>query len=98
MQVKGHVAIVTGGGSGLGRACALMLAQEGANVVIADINPEAGPKVVAEVKKLGRDAFSLPTDSCNKAQVHKIVQERSEERRVGKECTSWCRSRWSPST
>ena len=75
MQVKGHVAMVTGGGSGLGRACALMLAQEGANIVIADVNPEAGPKVVAEVKKLGRDAFSLPTDSCNKAQVHKIVQE-----------------------
>jgi len=75
MQVPGRVAMITGGGSGLGRACALRLAQEGANIVVADISADAGQQVVREVKALGRDALAIPTDTSKKAEVHRLVQE-----------------------
>ncbi|MCH8190549.1 MAG: SDR family oxidoreductase [Chloroflexi bacterium] len=75
MRVEGHVAMVTGGGSGIGRACALMLAQEGADIVVADIDAAAGERVAGEVKALGRDALTLATDTSVKSQVRKIVAE-----------------------
>jgi 3-oxoacyl-[acyl-carrier protein] reductase len=74
--------MITGGGSGIGRACALLFAREGARVVIADINPDNGNRVVQEVKALGRDALTLPTDSSVKAQVQRIAGE--GVRRFGK--------------
>jgi 3-oxoacyl-[acyl-carrier protein] reductase len=67
--------MISGGGSGIGRACALMLAREGANIVVADINPDNGNRVVKEVQALGRQALTLPTDTAVKAQVQRIAQE-----------------------
>ena len=75
MRVDGHVAMVTGGGSGIGRACALMLAQEGADIVVADIDAAAGERVAGEVKALGREALTLATDTSVKSEVRKIVAE-----------------------
>jgi NAD(P)-dependent dehydrogenase (short-subunit alcohol dehydrogenase family) len=74
MQLVGRIAMVTGGGSGIGRASALMLAQEGADIVVCDIRPEAGEGVAAEVESLGRGALSLPTDSSDRLQVQALVK------------------------
>lgn len=49
MSLEGRTALVTGAGSGIGRACARRLAAEGAHVVVADINAEAAGKVAAEI-------------------------------------------------
>lgn len=82
MQVEGRVAMVTGGGSGIGRASALMLAREGADIVVCDIDGEAGQKVVAEVEALGRAAIAEPTDSSDSAQVNRLVSQAAD--RFGK--------------
>lgn len=59
MLIRGKTFLVTGGGSGLGAAVARMLAGEGANVVIADVNTEAGAGIVGE---LGASAAFMRTD------------------------------------
>jgi len=82
MQLEGRVAMVTGGGSGIGRACALMLAREGADIAVCDIDGEAGQRVVAQVQALGRSAIAAPTDSSNSAQVSSLVEQAAE--RFGK--------------
>jgi len=82
MQVETRVAMVTGGGSGIGRASALMLAREGADIVVCDIDGDAGRKVAAEVEALGRAAIAEPTDSSESAQVNRLVALAAE--RFGK--------------
>src|ERR1700712_711817 len=73
--VENRVAMVTGGGGGIGRAAALMLAREGADIVICDINGDKGVSVVKEVEALGRRAISIPTDSSDEEQVEHLVAE-----------------------
>jgi NAD(P)-dependent dehydrogenase (short-subunit alcohol dehydrogenase family) len=53
-RIEGKVAIVTGGGSGIGRATALLLAREGANVIVTDLDAGAGQAVVADLGPAGR--------------------------------------------
>ena len=53
MEIRGQVAIVTGGGSGLGRAMAKGLARNGAKVLLADVRKEAGEKVLNEIRESG---------------------------------------------
>jgi len=61
-RVKGKVALVTGGASGIGRATALLLAKEGAAVVVTDIQDDQGRDVVAAIKKAGGDAIYIHHD------------------------------------
>jgi 3-hydroxybutyrate dehydrogenase len=56
-QLKGRVAIVTGAGSGLGKAIAVVLAREGVSVVVNDLNPESGAEVTKDIIDAGGDAF-----------------------------------------
>ncbi|HKD67327.1 MAG TPA: SDR family oxidoreductase [Candidatus Binataceae bacterium] len=63
------VAIITGGGDGIGKGIALTFAKFGAHVVIADLNPAAGDAAAAEVQKLGRKAISIATDIRSLDQV-----------------------------
>jgi NAD(P)-dependent dehydrogenase (short-subunit alcohol dehydrogenase family) len=69
------VAVVTGAGQGIGRACALMFAEAGANVVVADINGPNTVSVADEVKALGRDALAFEADTRSEAHVQRIVDE-----------------------
>ena len=62
MRLAGKVAIVTGGGSGIGRGIVLAMAQEGARISIPDIQADNAEKVVGEVKALGREAIAMRTD------------------------------------
>ena len=59
IEIKGRVALVTGGGSGIGRALALALAGEGASVVIADILPDNAQVVAAEINNSGGAALAV---------------------------------------
>lgn len=67
--VAGKVALVTGSGSGTGRASALKIAQEGAKVVVSDINVEGGDETVRMIREAGGDATFVRCDVSKAAQV-----------------------------
>lgn len=69
MLLENKVVIVTGGGQGLGRAFAIRMADEGAKVVIAEINAENAKAVAQELKALGHESLALPTDVSNPESV-----------------------------
>ena len=73
MQLEGKRAIVTGGGSGIGRAIARGLARAGAVVVIADIDLPAGQRVVQEIEAEGGQALVSETDVTVREQVERMV-------------------------
>lgn len=75
MRVKGKKAIVTGAGQGIGRSIALKLAQEGAHVVIAEMNPETGRGTKKEVEDLGRKALLAPIDVANQEEVQNMADQ-----------------------
>lgn len=68
-----QVAIVTGGGGGIGRACALRFAEFGADVVIADIVPERCEETAERVRERGRRALAFPTDVMDTDQIRAMV-------------------------
>ncbi|MFN8453116.1 MAG: SDR family oxidoreductase [Anaerolineae bacterium] len=74
MKLKGKVAIITGAGSGIGRASALLFAREGAKVVVADLVAAAGEETVAEIKKNEGEAIFAQVDVSQAAQVEKMVR------------------------
>jgi NAD(P)-dependent dehydrogenase (short-subunit alcohol dehydrogenase family) len=62
-RLDGKVAVVTGGGNGIGRACCLRFADEGADVIVADIQEEPGAETVGAVKERGREALFVRVDT-----------------------------------
>lgn len=74
MKLDGRVAIVTGGGYGIGRAIALTLAGEGADVVVVDINSETAKGVADQIKAMGRRALAVKTDVSKSKEVNEMVQ------------------------
>ncbi|MDQ0483900.1 SDR family NAD(P)-dependent oxidoreductase [Guptibacillus hwajinpoensis] len=72
------VAIVTGGGSGIGQVTALRLADEGVNIVIVDVDEEGGNDTVDRVKKVGVDALFIKADVSKADQVKKYVDQTVE--------------------
>jgi len=69
MKLLGKCALVTGGGSGIGRASAIALAVEGADVAVADLNLEAARETAASIEQLGRRAVAIRVDVSKKAEV-----------------------------
>ena len=78
MRLQDQVAIITGGGQGIGRAYALRFAREGAKIVIAEINEDNGRKVVDEVKGLGGEALYVKTDVSNEASTKEMAAKAHE--------------------
>ena len=74
MDLQGQIAIVTGGGRGIGRATALELARLGADVVVAELDKAGAERTAGEVTALGRRALALPTDVTRKADLTAMVE------------------------
>jgi NAD(P)-dependent dehydrogenase (short-subunit alcohol dehydrogenase family) len=72
-QLTDQVAIVTGGGAGIGRAIALALADAGADIVIAELVPERCAEVAERVVERGRACLAVPTDMTKVDQVDAMV-------------------------
>jgi len=72
-SLKGRVALVTGGGQGIGQAYALALAEAGADVAIVDLNPETAGTVAGEVQRFGRRSLAVVADVSDAAQVSEMV-------------------------
>jgi NAD(P)-dependent dehydrogenase (short-subunit alcohol dehydrogenase family) len=70
-----QVAVVTGGGGGIGRAIALAYASVGAHVVIGDIVPERCEETAARVREMGRQALAVPTDVTDTNQVRALIEK-----------------------
>ena len=73
VRLKGKIALVTGGGSGIGRATALAMAREGAAVVVADVDAEGGKETVAAVQESGEATF-VHTDVSSAEEVERLVK------------------------
>ena len=73
--LKDKVAFITGGSQGIGRACAIALAEAGADVAIGGRNTEKLNNVVSEIGRLGRRASATKLDVCDSAQVHGAFEE-----------------------
>ncbi len=74
-ELDGQVAIVTGGGRGIGRATALRLAREGASVTVADIDEANANQVVAEIESDGGTAHACTVDVTDRADTERMVSE-----------------------
>jgi NAD(P)-dependent dehydrogenase (short-subunit alcohol dehydrogenase family) len=72
-MLSGKVALVTGSGAGIGRAAALKFAQEGAKVVISDVNAVGGNETVGLVKEKGGDAIFVTADVAKAADVEALI-------------------------
>ena len=73
MELEEKVALVTGAGAGIGRAAALRLGREGAAVVIADVDEEAGSNTVRETRSEGGQAAFIVADVASEADVSNMV-------------------------
>lgn len=77
-SLEGKSVIVTGGGSGIGRAAALLFAERGAYVTVADVSPDTGEAVAAEIVSNGGQAVSVRTDVSDAGDVERMVNIATE--------------------
>jgi len=78
-SLTGKVAIITGGGSGIGRACAMRLAAEGAKVVVADRDASTSQQTVDLITAASGTAVSIPTDVSVDAMLQNLVTQTLEK-------------------
>ena len=79
LNLAGKTIIVTGGGSNIGRAICHRLANEKANLIIAELDEPQGGKVLEEVKKIGADAIFVKTDVTNNDMVVDMVKKSNDK-------------------
>lgn len=74
MKLKDKVAVITGAGSGIGRACALEFARAGATVVVADINLQGARETVQQIEAMNGTAMAIKTDVSQPESVIQLVE------------------------
>jgi 3-oxoacyl-[acyl-carrier protein] reductase len=79
MKLKNKTAIITGGSNGLGKATALLFSREGANVVVADMDENAGIKVIDEIKNSGGRGLFVKVNVSNQEEVNQLVSAALKE-------------------
>jgi 3-oxoacyl-[acyl-carrier protein] reductase len=74
LELSGKVALVTGGAQGIGKAIALVLAKNGADVAISDINLEKAQETADEIQEMGKRSIALKADVANFKEVEQMVE------------------------
>ena len=74
MKLTGRVALVTGAAQGIGKAVALLLARNGADIVVSDINLEKAEETANEINSIGRKALAVKVDVANWNDVEQMVE------------------------
>ena len=78
LKLTGKTAVVTGGGSGIGRGIVLRLAAEGATVVVPDLAGEEAEKVIAEIVARGGSGMAIQANAANEREIDRIVAKTKE--------------------
>jgi 3-oxoacyl-[acyl-carrier protein] reductase len=73
MRLEGKVALITGAGSGIGRATAELFAAEGAKVAVVDLSPEAGEQTVEAIHEAGGDSIFIQVDVSSSEDVQRMI-------------------------
>src|SRR5919109_578217 len=73
MRFLDKIGIITGAGSGIGKATALACAREGADIVVFDLKPETAEETVSEVQGIGRRGVALGGDVTREADIDRLV-------------------------
>ncbi len=79
MRLKDKVAVITGGGNGIGRSICLAYAEEGANVIVSDIDIQAANRVANEIGRHGGQAIGVQMDVTQAGAVNKCVEKTFQE-------------------
>ena len=74
MRLKDRVAVVTGGGGGIGKGICLCMAREGAHIVVSDQNRSSAEKLADEISKLGRKAVAIQTNVCRAKDCKDLIE------------------------
>ncbi|BDZ39322.1 SDR family NAD(P)-dependent oxidoreductase [Microbacterium suwonense] len=74
-ELDGRIALITGAASGMGRASALLMAQEGATVVVADLNIEGAQAVVSEIEAAGNSAIAVAMDVTDVSRIQAVIDD-----------------------
>jgi 3-oxoacyl-[acyl-carrier protein] reductase len=75
MRLMNKVALITGAGSGIGRASAMLFSKEGAKVIVADIDKEGGEETAASIREKGSEAIFIQTDVSKAIDVEKMIKK-----------------------
>ncbi len=75
MNFQGKVALITGGSSGMGRAAAVAFGKAGANVVIAARREDQSQDLVAQIRRLGREAHFIKTDVASADEIRSLIEK-----------------------
>jgi NAD(P)-dependent dehydrogenase (short-subunit alcohol dehydrogenase family) len=78
MNLMGKIALVTGSGSGMGKAAALLFAQDGAKVIVTDVVETGGQETVRQIQDGGGEAFFMATDVSKAGEVAALMQFTAE--------------------
>ena len=93
MLLSGRSAIVTGAGSGIGRACATAMGREGARVLVVDRDADAGEETAATLRAAGGDALAIAADVTDTAAIEAVVRQAVDLSAASTSCTTTPASR-----